>query len=453
MERLDSTLMMVLWAMALAAGAVAQERQITFSYKNHCLDNNDNFSRDGRFLCYDTRETIGPGIDNGASIEKVEIATGKETVLYTPAKRITGAQAAPGIGAASYSPVEDTVIFIHGPLVEDVPERGYYGKPNRNGAEVLADGSGTMVWLDKRDIETSRDTIPGAHRGGTHRHEFTLDGKRIGFTYDDFLLPQYERTVGYMEKNPRAPAGATHYFALLVPVVPKDSAKPGEIEKAYADSWVGREGLLRAFIGKVRNEDGASYEESLFVIDVPADVDITTADSGNAKRYPKPPHGVSIRRLTHTWAGGVVRGTVDGSRIAYYGHAEDGTTQIFVIPSHGSDRDPDPAKRPVQVTHLAKGAAAALRWNPSGTHVFCISDNGVAATCATPGPDFGKSTFLTPHGDEPARIDLVLSLDGTMAAFTKPMPYTDEKGERKTTYAGLDPSQIFALDLPAALRP
>src|SRR4051812_13032384 len=60
------------------------ERQITFSAKNHELDNNDNFSADGRFLCYDARETFGPGIDRCRSIEKVEIETGIETVLYSP---------------------------------------------------------------------------------------------------------------------------------------------------------------------------------------------------------------------------------------------------------------------------------------------------------------------------------------------------------------------------------
>jgi hypothetical protein len=425
-----------------SAGAV-EERQVTSSPKNHCMDNNDNFSSDGRFLCYDTRETVGPGIENSQSIEKVEIATGVETVLYHPAKSVTGKDAAPGVGAVSFSPVENSVIFIHGPLVDDVPQRGWYAKPNRNGAEVVADGSGKLAWLDKRDVETGRDTIPGAHRGGTHRHEFTLDGKRIGFTYDDFLLPQYDRTIGYMERNPKAPEGATHYFAVLVAVVPKGMAKPGEIEQAAGDSWVGRHGTMRAFIGKVRNVDGMTCENSLFVVNIPTDVDITTAGSGSANRYPQPPKGVRIRRLTQTWAAGTVRGTIAGDRIAYYGHAPDGSTQIFIIPSDGSDQDADPAKRPVQATHLPKGAGPGLRWHPSGDYVFCISNNGVAATCAKPGPGFGKSKFLTPQGDVPPRGELVVSPDGHTLAYTKPMPSTDANGKRLQTYAGLDFQQIF----------
>ncbi|HPC17779.1 MAG TPA: DUF3748 domain-containing protein [Candidatus Hydrogenedentes bacterium] len=422
------------------------EQQITFSPKHHWLDNNDNFSSDGRFLCYDTREMVGPGIENSQSIEKVEIATGKETVLYRPAEVITGAKAAPGVGAASFSPVADAVAFIHGPPVSDVPRRGFYAKPNRNGAEVSADGGGKLAWLDFRDVETARDTLPGAHRGGTHRHEYSLDGRRIGFTYDDFLLPQYERTIGYMERHPKAPGGALCWFAVLVPVVPKGTSKPGEIERALGDSWIGREGLMRAFIGTVREDDGVGYQDSLFVVDIPNEVDITTADAGGANRYPSPPKGTRIRRLTHAWACGTVRGSPDGRRIAYYGHAEDGLTQIFIIPSDGSDRSGDPAKRPVQATHFAKGAGPGLRWHPSGDTIFCISDNGIAATCVKPGRRFGKTRFLTPRGDGPPRIELVVSPDGRRLAYTKPVPTKDESGARKTAYNGADCQQIFIID-------
>jgi len=431
---------------AMAEPAGAAERQITFAPQNHILDNNDNFSQDGRFLVYDTRETIGPGIENGQSIEKVEIATGKCTILYSPRSAVTGKNAAPGVAAASFCPVADKVVFIHGPLVDEVPQRGYYAKPNRTGAEAPGDGSGTLIWLDRRDVETDRPTLPGAHRGGTHRHEYSLDGRRIGFTYDDFLMPEYDRTVGYMEPRADAPGAATHWFALLVTPAPMGKSKPGEIEKAYGDSWVGRDGRMRAFIGKVRNDDGETYTESLFVVDVPLDVDITTADEGTAERYPSPPKGVTVRRLTHTPAEGIARGTPDGSRIAYYAEAEDGTKQIFVIPSDGSDRDSDPAKRPVQLTRLPGGVTTGLRWHPSGDYVLCISNNGVAVTCAKPGPEFGKTTFITEQGDKPARMDLVISLDGKQIAFTKQVPTKDAGGNIKKTYNGQDFAQIFVMD-------
>ena len=451
--------MIVLTSMLVAIGGAslaAEEQQLTFSPQNHDLDNNDNFSPDGRFLCYDTRETVGPGIDNGQSIEMVEVATGKEIVLYRPSASVIGSRPAPGVGAASFSGAANKVAFIHGPPVEDLGERGPYGKPNRNGAEVAADAHVTprdgvypMTWLDKRDIATDRDTLPGAHRGGTHRHEYTLDGKRIGFTYDDFLLPEYDRTVGYMEARPKAPEPATHYFALLVPVAPKGTARPGELEKAWGDSWVGRQGKCRAFIGKVRNDDGETYEQSLFVAEIPDSVDITTAQSGSAHRFPTPPVGIRIRRLTHGWAEGIVRGTADGARIAYYGEAEDGSRQVFVIPSDGSDESADPAKRPVQATHLEKGAESGLRWHPSGNSVLCISNNAVAATCVKAGPQFGASVFLTPQ-DGVERIALVVSPDGKRVAYNKAVAAKDEKGKPAANYAGEDFRQIFLLDFPDA---
>ena len=444
-----SELLVVVLALGLCAAVSAQtETQITFGPKNHMLDNNDNFSPDGAFLCYDTRETVGPGIENSQSVEKVEIATGVETVLYNPPS-VIGTQAAPGVGATSYSPVADEIIFIHGPLLEDVDARGWYGKPNRNGASVPGDGSAKLTWVDKRDVDRSRPTMPGAHRGGTHRHEYCLDGSRIGFTYDDFVLPQYERTIGYMEKIPQAPAPATHYWALLVPVAPKGTANIGEIERAVGDSWVGAAGTMRAFIGTVRDDAGENgYMDSLFAIDLPKDVDLTTAFPGTPTEYPRPPKGVSIRRLTHTPAKGIVRGTIQGDRIAYYVDMPNGTPQIFVIPSDGSDTSDDPAKRPVQATSLEHGSASDVRWHPSGNAIISVSDGGIVATCVKPGPLFGKSLFLTPHGDGGQRDQIVFSPDGKRIAYCKPVPTTDTNGNVVKTYEGKDFTQIFMIDYP-----
>lgn len=425
--------------------SIAQERQVTFSPKNHNLDNNDNFSPDRRFLCYDTREMIGPGLDNCQSIEKVEIATGIETVLYQPAKTLTGEKCAPGLGAASYHPVFNKVAFIHGPPLDQVNSRGYYGKPNRNGAEVEADGSQKLTWLDCRDVDLSRDTLPGAHRGGTHRHEYTLDGKRIGFTYDDFLRPEYARTIGFMEPRADAPGGATHYFCILVRPARTGESKPGEIESAYGDSWVGRHGLMRAFIGKVRAADGVNYEESLFVVDVPANVDISTAHAGNANEYPMPPKGLRVRRLTHTTASGVVRGTVQGDRIAYYANDENGKKQIFIIASDGSDRDPDPAKRPVQATRFQDGAGPGVRWHPSGDVIACTYNGAIAVVDVRPGPHFGETKLLTPEDQTSPRSELVWSPDGKLFAYVRPVPTFDANGRPVKTYANKDCQQVFVL--------
>lgn len=426
------------------------EWRLTFSAISHLLDNNDNFSKDNRFLCFDTRDTVGGGIGNGTAIFKVEIATGIESLVYAPDSVIIGTSGtAPGLGAASFSPVADEVVFIHGPFVSEVPTLGAYGTTNRRGAVAPGDGSGKVKFLDLRDV-TSAVTTPGAHRGGSHRHEYSLDGKRVGFTYDDALLTPagYARTLGFLAPHPKAPAGATHYAVLLVPIVPTNTAKPGELERGADDSWIGSKGLMRGFIGRVKEADG-SYANSLFVVDIPEDVDVTTADSGATTRFPGPPKGTTIRRLTRKEAAGIVRGSHDGTRVAYYATADDGSRQVFIIPSKGSDVDPDPAMRPVQATFLEKGASGGLRWHPSGNSIAVLSDNGVAVTCVQPGRLFGVSYFLTPRGaSSPAPEALVWSRDGKLLAFNRRIPTFDAKGNLVKDAGGNDFRQIFLTSFP-----
>ncbi len=438
------------------------EKQLTHAAQSHDLDSNDNFSPDGRYLCYDSRETVGPGIEHGQTIEVLDLETERCIIVYKPEEIVHGDAPAPGVGAVSFSPAAMEMAFIHGPLVAETPERGAYARSNRNGARVmldgevverdglfylLKDGRYNFSWLDKRDAARDRDTLPGAHRGGTHRHEYCRTGTRIGFTYDDHLLPQYDRTVGYMEAHPQAPAPASHYFAVLVPVALRDQARPGEIEKAYGDSWVDAAGLMRAFIGKVRNPDGESYEESLFVVDIPAAVRIDTADSGGPNRYPSPPAGTRIRRLTHDWAGGIVRGAPEGDRIAYYGKDDQGVMQLFIIPALGSDKHPSEEMRPIQATRLPQGAESGLRWHPNGNALICISDGGLVVTCVKPGPDFGKSVFVTPHGDGADRHAPVLSPSGDQIAYNRHVPVVDAQGAAAKNYAGKDFNHIFMVDL------
>jgi hypothetical protein len=437
-----TTISIILFGGAISMPALGQEKQITFSPMGHDLDNNDNFSPDGKWLCYDTRETVEFGIHNSQSVMMVNIETGEEIVLLEYKDSIIGKQgAAPGIGAITFNHAKLEVAFIHGPTLDQVATRGPYDFPNRTGGHININIPGKLDWLDHRDIATDRDTLPGSLRGGTHRHEYTWNGNRIGFTYNDFLMQNYDRTVGYMEPRPDAPGGASHYTVLMVPTVPIDTAKPGEIEKAWADSWVGRDGRMRAFIARARAADGINYEQSLFVADIPLNVDITTADSGNATRYPTPPKEVTIRRLTQTWADGIVRGTLDGKWITYYAKAPDDSTQAFMIPSDGSA----PAK---QITSLPGGITSGLRWHPTGNSILCISNNAIVATCTQEGPNFGKSVFLTDQATGTERTKLALSWDGTTIAYNRPTPTPDAQGNPSKNYLGEDHIQIFVMPFP-----
>lgn len=408
------------------------ERQVSFTAQNHDLDNNDNFSPDGKFLCYDTRGTVyNDNLANCKSIEKIEIETGKETILWSP-EYVTGEEAAPGVAAVSWHPKEDKVIFIHGPLLDEVEERGYYGIRNRTGVEVSGDGLGTVTKVDMRDHATNRPTIAGAQRGGTHRHEYTRNGNRIGFTYDDIIQQNLDRTIGYMEPNPAAPEGYTHYFAVLLKTVEKGKSKAGEIEKAYADSWVDSDGTMRAFIGDVRAKNGVDYENALFVADIPEGTDITTAFSGNNLEYPEPPKGIKIRRLTNKGkAAGIVRGSFDGKKIGYLSEDENGVMQIAVIPANGSDLAEDESLRPVVLTNF-KSDASRVRWHPSNRWIFTLVDGNVMATNVTE----KRSVKLT--DDNQLRDELVLSPDGNTLAYTIVVPEKDSDKKFR---------QIFVLDI------
>lgn len=397
-----------------------KEKQITFNDKTHSLDNNDNFSPDGKYLCYDTRGMVfNDNLANCKSVEKVEIATGKETVLWKP-ESVTGENGAPGVAAVSYHPSENKVIFIHGPFLDEVEVRGYYDIRNRNGIIVDGDGNGELTKVDLRDVSTDKPTIPGSQRGGTHRHEYSRNGKRIGFTYDDFLQPDYDRTIGYMEENLNAPKGYTHYFTVLLKPAKEGTSKPGEIEKAYSDSWLDSAGTKRAFIGKVRSKNGVDYETSLFVAEIPEFVDITTAFSGTKDEYPSPPKDVKIKRLTHSRKDdGIVRGSYDGKRIAYLSEDENGIKQVFVIATDGSDLDKDPNMNPKQITNFDHNASN-IRWYPSDNWVFSISNGNIYAIYVGEGSDFGRMIPLT--NDEKRRGNLVVSPNGKMIAYNVKMP-------------------------------
>jgi hypothetical protein len=414
------------------------EKQITYSPRTHALDNNDNFSSDGGFLCYDTRGTIyNENLANSKSIEKVEISTGIETILWDPPS-ITGEEAAPGVAAVSFHPIENKVVFIHGPFLDEVKERGTYSIRNRTALVVDGEGNKTSERVDMRDI-SSEITTPGAHRGGTHRHEYSRNGNRIGFTYDDFLVRDYDRTIGFMQPDENAPEGYTHYFSVILKPAKMGKSKAGEIEKAFGDSWVDAAGTMRAFIGKVRAKNGTDYENDLFVAHIPADINITTSFAGTQDQYPEPPEGIALHRLTYGRdVSGIVRGSSNGSQIAFVARDGDGINQVFVTNAVGSE------KQPAQVTYLSS-PASSIRWHPSGEWVFCISDGNLFVTYVGTRLRFGKTFKLS--DDRLVRDQLVVSPDGNLLAYIIPVPTKDGSGTIVKDANGNDFRQIFIMEL------
>jgi len=401
-------------------------KQITFDRYNHSLDNNDNFSPDGQWIVYDTRKENG-GIRMGQTIERVHVSTGKIDTIYSAPN---ASEFGPGLGAVSYNPTKDQVIFIHGLL--DPTKEEPYTFTRRFGAIVNIGESHNMIVLDARDV--SYPFTLGALRGGTHRHEFSGDGKWVGYTYNDAIM-----AIHYPEKNLRTigvskignqiyvnPYNRKHFTGIsetvvAVTVTPYPEPGSNEISHAADDSWVGNSGYIkangsiqraRAFLGEVRSKSGQKVKE-LFVVDIPEYIDLDNAQlsvSGTLNSLPLPPKSFNQRRLTWTaetkypGCSSIVRSSPDGSQIAYLSRDDKGIQQVFFMsPLGGSPR---------QLTSFNTSVQSGVRWHYTGTHIiFTLNKAIILYNIKTQ-----KWDPLTVEFDQqPSGI--VWSLDGQSIAF------------------------------------
>jgi hypothetical protein len=246
-----------------------------------------------------------------------------------------------------------------------------------------------------------------------------------------------------MLPSEKAPGGASHYFMVLVPVVPKDTAKSGEIEKAWGDSWVARTGTHRAFIGKIRNADGVTYDQSLFVVDLPKEIDLATIDSGGPKRFPAP------ERHHHPPAHPRLGGWHRARRARRLAH------RLLREGRLGPDADlcrargrrrhgQGPREAPAAAHAFPRRHRAVPPLAPLRRHALCITAKNAIARIdlAT-----RKATLLTPEDTAPERSRLVVSPDGEHIAFNKPVSMTDVHGAPLKSYDGKDFLQIFVMDV------
>jgi len=431
-----------------------KEIQITSdNSKNHDLDNNDNFSPDGKWLVYDTRTGIG-GIGGSPSVERVNIETKENQVLFgIPDNRDWG----PGAGAVSYHPIENKVIFIHGLPV--CTEANPYQQWRRTGVMVKDNAPNVPINMDARDI--TFPFTPGALRGGTHRHEFSRDGKWVGYTYNDAIMKKLEdstgvkwnlRTIAVSNQNHRVTVdpneenvSGTYYSAVVVRVVPDPKPGSDEISNAASDSWIGASGyakpdgslqVARAFIGSVRDKEGKPVDE-LFVVDIPDSINVPGEYGpleGTRNSFPMPPKGTVQRRLTFTadgkypGCGGVVRSSSDGSLISYQAKDQNGIQQIFLISPSGG--------KAIQLTEHTSGVQSGVRWSPDNKSVIYVWDNSIVLCEVSDRPFEKRYKRLTAKTAE-APSNIVWSNDGKIVAFNRSVPV--EGGEPK--------HQIFIIKL------
>lgn len=402
--------------------------QITFGNYNHSLDNNDNFSPDGQWLVYDTRMENG-GIRMGRTIERVNINNHTIDTIYT-APNFSGY--GPGIGAVSYHPFYDQVIFIHGLLNPTKIEP--YTFTRRFGAIVNIGDPNNMSILDARDV-TYPFTL-GALRGGTHRHEFSGDGKWVGYTYNDALMANHYpeknlRTIGvshmgnptYVNSFDRKHFMGISETVVAVKVTPYPVPGSDEISHAANDSWVGDSGYVdqngkiqraRAFLGEVRSQSGQKVKE-LFIVNIPENINLDEAEStitGTLSELPVPPKSFNQRRLTWTaetqfpGCSGIVRSSPDGSQMAYLSRGEKGIQQVFLMSPLGG--------KPKQLTSFDTSVQSGVRWNPDGTRVCFVWNNAIIIANVNDG-SWKQLTRASKQGISA----LVWSPDGSTIALNK----------------------------------
>ncbi|CAH0994797.1 hypothetical protein EMA8858_00909 [Emticicia aquatica] len=429
------------------------EKQLThdLSY-NHDLDNNDNFSPDNQWLVYDTRTEEG-GIAASAKIEKVNIETREKIIVYQVANNH---EWGPGVGAASYSPTENAVVFIHG--LASVTENNPYQQWRRTGVIIDEANVEKPIFMDARDIYFPY--TKGALRGGTHRHEWSGNGQWIGFTYNDAIMKALEdstgekrnlRTIGVAKKdnpvsvkqNNNGENIAGEWFSsIVVRVVANPKFGSDEISNAAGDSWVGKNGYLkpdgkrqmaRAFIGTVRNKNGESVDE-VFIVDIPNEIDVEGeygALEGTKNVLPMPPKGATQRRLTFTAesesAGciGIVRSSPEGDLLAFLAKDKQNVRQIFTINPNGENLN--------QITFHKTDVEGSLRWHPSGKSVFYICAGSIHQ-CEIGFGDFetrvqqiSKPSYISP-------TNLVISHDGKILAFNRAITRGDGAKHSKQIY-------------------
>jgi hypothetical protein len=420
------------------------EQQLTFDTKGHTIHNNQAFSPSDEWIVYDTRNQDG-GIGGTGSIEMVNIETGKTQLLYQTTNQT---EFGPGVGAATFSPTQNRVLFIHG--IRNANQQKPYDFDRRTGVAIDIDQPGKTVFLDARNIKPP--FTPGALRGGTHAHGWSADGQWISFTYNDYPLNLLSKTnpavkdlrvVGVMAplgKVTVADDGSLENNSgeLFSVVVTKatESPKPGsdEIDKAFDEGWIGSNGYQKpdgtrqkraiAFQGNVRNKEGKTVTE-IFVVDLPDDL-TQAADGqpleGTETTRPNPPKGVQQRRITFTEHGAEgprhwLRTPPDGSVIGFLAKDPTGTIQIFgVSPNGGAIRQLTRQPFPIQTT---------FNFSPDGRWLAYGADNSVFVTDLTTG-DFKRLTPRSSDEEQPHN-GIVWSNKGDMIAYNRYM--TTGKGK------------------------
>jgi hypothetical protein len=373
-----------------------KEVQLTHGNSGHTLHNTQCFSKDDQWIVFDSRNN-DTQITSTSNVQMISPYNGVTKPLY----QTTGqTEYGPGVGAVTFSPVADTVLFIHG--INNANKEKPYSFTRRSGVAIDIKHPFVPIHMDARDIESP--LTPGALRGGTHAHHWSADGRWISFTYNDYLLEQPNRpdtaihdirVVGVMIPGKKVVVnhadGVENFsgesFAVIVTKV-TDRPRPGsdEINKAADEGWIGTNGYLKenhkkqkralAFQGTVVDENGNNKAE-VFVADLPDNLTQALPGlplAGTPGTRPNVPAGVKQRRITYTQQGiqgprHWLRTIPDGSLIGFLSKDSNKVVQLFVVsPNGGKIR---------QVTNGSESIRGSFNFSPDGKWVAYLAGNNV----------------------------------------------------------------------------
>lgn len=414
-------------------------KQLTSGNKGHCLNNTQCFSPDDNWLVYDTRND-DTKIGSTGSIEMVNIHSGEIRILYQTSNQT---EFGPGVGAATFNPVFNKVLFIHG--IRNANARRPYGFTRRTGVAVETSQPGIPIFMDARDVVPP--FTPGALRGGTHAHTWSGDGAWVSFTYNDAVIaalassehPEKSgaardlRTVGVMcpakqvvvADDADGENNSGSMFSVIIAEVTEDP-KPGsdEISKAFDECWIGSNGYIAengerqqraiALQGHAVRSDGKTVTD-IFVADLPAD--ITKARQrhplqGTGAKRPGVPAGVRIRRITRLDKGVSevprhwLRSTSDGTTIGFLQEDDKGHIQVFGVSPNGGEVK--------QLTFQPFSIQGPFNFSPDGRYVAYTADNSVFVSDIVSG-EFRRLTERSVDKNKPVGAVNWSNAGGTLA--------------------------------------
>lgn len=281
---------------------------LTVFSSGHTLHHNGVFSKDGHWIVYDGRND-DTKIGETSHIGIVNVLTGEEKIIYqTQNQSIYG----PGVGAVSFSPTENKVIFIHGLSGANVEKP--YGMSRRTGVGIDINFPQRPFFYDARDV--SSPYTSGSLRGGTHSHCWSADGQLISFTYNDELVDTDLRSVGVMipaAQQIRVDSAQGNnpgimFSSTVTDVVRYPAPGSDQINKAFDECWVGKNGYTLhsgehipyaiAFQGNTLNKEGKQITEVFIVHIDPEKIRRDLDAVGKPGERPGVPRGIQQKRIT-----------------------------------------------------------------------------------------------------------------------------------------------------------